>query len=190
MTMVKIIKIIEKCGSEKVGTPLIDPGGSHHFFNSKIYFKNYEKIGTIDVHAASELSKIFEKGFIWLQIDGGFYIKTYYASKVTTNILSVGPLSHMYNFLFTINSLARNSVRSCIILKRNSKDIVLKTEIYEDGLYRVDIELPKDYRDVFAKHSHKAPPYSLWCQFKHLQTELIEPPLALKDRTSSSNEKN
>ena len=51
MAKIKLKSSVAKCGETKTDDALIDSGGSHHFFHSKKYFNNYQKIDVINVQA-------------------------------------------------------------------------------------------------------------------------------------------
>ena len=134
-------------GDRKSNVCLIDSGASDHFFFSRSSFLTYEEMESKTVQAAAGNSIIVGKGQVKLPLDGGVLATAYHTPHFSTNILSVGKLSGVYDTLFTTKKNTRGSSPVCEV-SRKSDGLVIHTIPQKDGLYSISQPGAQDSTNV------------------------------------------
>lgn len=129
---------LAKCDDQKEPNALIDSDGTYHFFYSKCSFETYEKIPTETFRSAVGQSPIIGRGKFRLPIDGGITVEAFHTPLFSSNILSVGKLSYMYNITFSTEINNSETKSFCIFKRKVSTSVVVKQEM-EDGLYAIKL---------------------------------------------------
>lgn len=142
MAKIKYRSTLAQCEAEKDPNVLIDSGGSHHFFYARSSFKTYKEVPTEKVRGAAGFSTIVGKGEVVIPIDGGLTVEAFHTPFFSSNILSVGELSFIYDIFFKSEALDERRTSFCVFKKQESGEVVFRKEI-EDGLYSLKMPTSK-----------------------------------------------
>lgn len=96
---------------------IIDSGSSHHFIQRKGMFLNYEQVVSKAVQSATGESIVIGKGQVRLPIDGGVLVNDFHTPNFSTNIISVGQLSHLYDINFN-PTIANRKISASVLSKK------------------------------------------------------------------------
>lgn len=100
MKKLKVRSSLAQANDQKNSDAIIDSGATHHFFHSKKSFESYQEITTEKVKGSSGISSIMGKGNVSLLIDGSLVMEAFNTPFFSSNIISVGKISQLYDITF------------------------------------------------------------------------------------------